>query len=89
MAATDQVSTTLDDEVVILNLSTGTYFGLNEVGTTIWETLAQPRTIPELRDAVAGEFDVSTEVAERDVRALVDGLIDAGLVTRIRPADRS
>jgi hypothetical protein len=32
VAATDQVSTTLDDEVVVLNLSTGTYFGLNEVG---------------------------------------------------------
>lgn len=88
MVAPDQVSTTLDDEVVILNLATGTYFGLNEVGSTIWETLARPRTILELRDAVAREFAVSTEAAERDVRALVDGLIEAGLLTRIGPADQ-
>jgi len=88
IAVTDQMSTTLEGEVVILNLATGTYFGLNDVGTVIWETLDQPRTMPELRDAMLREFDVSSEVAETDLTRLIEELIAAGLVRRVGPSDQ-
>ncbi len=80
VAVDDNPSTNLDGETVILNLSRGTYFGLNEVGTIVWQALQQPATISDLRDAVVREFEVAAEVAEADVRSLLAEMIDAGLV---------
>ena len=80
VAVDDNPSTNLDGETVILNLSRGTYFGLNDVGTIVWQALQQPATIADLRDAVVREFEVAAEVAEADVRSLLVEMIDAGLV---------
>ena len=80
VAVDDNPSTNLDGETVILNLSRGTYFGLNDVGTIVWQALQQRATIADLRDAVVREFEVAGEVAEADVRSLLAEMIDAGLV---------
>ena len=39
VAIADQASVDLDDEAAILNLKTGVYFGLNEVGAWIWRLI--------------------------------------------------
>ncbi len=80
VAVDDNPSTNLDGETVILNLSRGTYFGLNDAGTIVWQALQRPATIADLRDAVVREFEVAAEVAEADVRSLLAEMIDAGLV---------
>ena len=42
-----QVSSCLDDEVAILNLESGMYFGLDEVGAFIWEALNEPQAMEQ------------------------------------------
>jgi hypothetical protein len=68
------------EETVLLNLKTEKYLGLNETGTAIWKALAEARTIQEAYDAVLGEFDVDPQELERDVRELVDALIEQHLI---------
>lgn len=70
----DVVSRVLDGEAVLLDLASGTYFGLNEVGTRVWELLEQPRTPAELRAALLAEFDVSEDVLARDLEELLGTL---------------
>ena len=70
----------LEGEAVLLNLDTGIYFGLNEVGTRMWRLLEQHGQLDAVRDAIVGEFDVNASTAERDVLALVGALQDKGLV---------
>lgn len=80
VAARDQVSAELDGEAVILGLADGIYYGLDPVGAFAWALLERPRTVAELRDAVAAEFDVDAPTAERDLLALLDEMAARGLV---------
>ena len=43
-AAGEQASCDLTGEAVILNLRSGQYFSLNDVGTRIWNLIQEPKT---------------------------------------------
>jgi len=85
VAISDQVSCRLDDETVLLELKNGTYYGLNSVGSTIWELIQQPRSIKAVYCAVLEQFDVDSESCRRDVLRLIGELQGAGLV-ELNPA---
>ena len=80
VAAPDQVSSELAGESVILNLKTGLYFGLNEVGAKIWEQIQSPKTFQEICNAIIAEYEVSEEECKKDVEELLDEMITAQLV---------
>ena len=70
----------LDDEMVLLNLDTETYFGLDEVGARMLEAL---RSAPSVDAAVAElteEYDVEEATLRQDVMALLERLVENGLV---------
>lgn len=79
-AARSQVSTVLDGEAVLLELDRGIYFGLNEVGTRVWELVQQPRDVEAIRDAVCGEYEVTPDRCLADVIGLLVRMRDEGLV---------
>jgi Coenzyme PQQ synthesis protein D (PqqD) len=68
------------DETVILDLVSGTYYGLDVVGARIWQLIASGQTIPEICDTIFAEYVVERELLERDVRALIQSLADQKLV---------
>jgi hypothetical protein len=72
--------TEFGDEVVLLNLRDGVYYGLEDVGARIWTMLRQPVTIQTLCEAIVSEFDVAQDRCERDVRAIVSDLLENGLI---------
>lgn len=80
VATRKQVSCDLGAEAAILNMKTSVYYGLNPVGASIWRLLREPRSIGEIRDAVAEEYDVELNRAEKDLLGLVKELLDEGLV---------
>lgn len=76
------VARKLDDEMVLLNLDSGEYFGLNDTGTRIWELLADGRGRDEVVRRLIEEFEVAAEVASDHVAALCEELLEAGLLAR-------
>ncbi len=76
----DVVFRELDGESVLLNLATGIYFGLDEVGTRIWQLIEEHGRLSEVRDAVTREFAVDSETAGRDLVDLVREMSSRGLV---------
>ena len=80
VAVPNQVSSSLGDEAVILELSRGIYYGLNEVGARIWSLLKEPRPAGEIRDAIVDEYDVEPATASRDVIVLLSELLERGLI---------
>jgi hypothetical protein len=80
VATSSQVSCELADEVMILNLNDGVYYGLDAVGTRIWELLQEQRPVTEMRDTLLAEFEVTEERCERDLLRLLNELIEARLV---------
>jgi Coenzyme PQQ synthesis protein D (PqqD) len=80
-AVPDQVSGNLGEEAVILHVTKGVYYGLNEVGATVWNLIQQrPRSVREVCDAVAEEFAVDPDRCEQDVTTLLEKLLDEGLI---------
>ncbi len=64
--AESQVSSRLGDEVAILELDQGVYFGLNPTGARIWELLANPVTAKDIHATIVAEYQVEDETARRD-----------------------
>ena len=72
---------TVGAETVILDLASGTYFGLDPIGARIWHLLGEGRTLAQACDAMQASHDVSREDIERDVIALVEALQAKQLVS--------
>ena len=75
----DAVFRDLDGEAVILHLDSGTYFGLNAVGTRIWQLMERDGRLTAVLDDLRTEYDASPDVLERDLLDLVARLVDARL----------
>jgi hypothetical protein len=69
------VSRALGDETVILELASGSYFGLDEVGTRMWTLLGEGRSLDETCDVLLGEYAVERDRLEADLLALADQLM--------------
>jgi hypothetical protein len=70
----------LGDEAILLDLETETYFGLNPVGNRILQLLASGRSIGETLETLLAEYDVPPGELERDVLALIEDLVQKGLL---------
>ncbi len=71
----------LGGEAVLLDLKTETYFGLNPVGTRMWELITSGEcSLGEAIDTLLGEFDVERERLEADLLRLAGELAAAGLI---------
>ncbi|MDJ0616366.1 MAG: lasso peptide biosynthesis PqqD family chaperone [Calothrix sp. MO_192.B10] len=80
VVAKKQISSDLAGEAVILQLSTGIYYGLNPVGASIWNLIQQSKTVEEIKNAILEEYEVESEQCESDVLALLQELEAKGLI---------
>lgn len=79
-AIKDQVSTSLEDEAVILNLKDGVYYGLNPVGARVWELLQEPRTVREILNILLEEYEVAPQRCGQDLLDLLKELAAKKLI---------
>jgi hypothetical protein len=86
-AGDDVLARDIEGDTVLLSMTQAEYFGLNPTGTRIWQLLQQPRQLRDVRDTLAGEFDVELAMLEKDVLAVVADLVTHGLA-RIVSNDR-
>lgn len=80
VAVKDQIYRDLEGEAVILNLKSGMYYGLNEVGVRVWQLLREPTSVKEIRDTLLGEYEVESDQCEHELLALLQDLTDNGLI---------
>ncbi len=76
----DVVFRDLAGEAVILNLATGTYFGLDSVGTRFWHLMAEHGSTEKVIEGLLAEYEVEEGQLRRDLDALIRQLMDKGLV---------
>lgn len=74
------------DETVILDLSNGTYYGLDAVGTRVWALISQGLALDEVCTRMLDEFAVDRDTLLYDLSALVDELLSRGLLVQVDQA---
>jgi Coenzyme PQQ synthesis protein D (PqqD) len=77
----DVVAREVGEETMLLDLASGTYFGLNPVGGRFWQLLEEGRSVSEARDTLLGEFDVEEAILDSDLTALLEEMAGKGLVS--------
>jgi|KBSSwiStaDraftv2_1062776.scaffolds.fasta_scaffold1152427_2 hypothetical protein len=74
------ISTEIDSELVALDVTKGVCYGLNRIGTRIWQLIETPRSAREIADILLSEFDVPPEVCLEQTLNLLRELAAAELV---------
>ena len=68
------------EEIIILNMETGDYLGLNSVGAAIWELLKTPQSAEQIIEKLHAEFDVDTETCFRETLEYLKKIEELGLL---------
>jgi len=61
VTAKDQLSCDLAGEAAILDVKSGTYYGLNAIGARIWNLIQNPKHVKEVLGVLLAEYDVETD----------------------------
>jgi len=75
-----KISADLEGEEIILDMESGQYFGLNEVGQFIWKQLERPCSFRVILRSMLSEYDVTEEECRSDLKIFLKGMVGAGLV---------
>jgi len=70
----------VDEEAIMMNINTGEYHNINEIGNMIWELLESPISFEMICQAIMETYEVSQEVCEAEVMRFIQELLDKKLV---------
>jgi coenzyme PQQ synthesis protein D (PqqD) len=76
----DVLVSRLQEESVILNLDSERYFGLDDVGTRMLSVLSTSESIEAAYESLLDEYDVDGHELRQDLLALVESLVQQGIV---------
>ena len=76
----DVISQEVSGETVLLDLESENYFGLDEVGTRIWQLIKETNDLEAIFNTLLAEYDVSEERLRGDLDALLGEIAGLGLV---------
>jgi len=72
-------------EMVLLDLDSEEFFGLDGVGARVFELLEEPQRFDDVLGTLLREYDVDRETLTADVNALVADLVARKLVVIVTP----
>ena len=78
--SSDQVSTDLGGEAVILGIQSQEYFGLEDVGVRIWGIIREPKTVRDILNTLLNDYDVEPKRCESDLLAVLQEMAEEGLI---------
>ena len=70
----------VDGEMVLLDMESENYFGLDEVGTSIWLAMQDKETLKEVFEVLLEQYEVEADMLENDLSDFVGKLEESGLV---------
>jgi len=73
----------IDGEAIIMNLSNGLYFSMDNVGADVWLLVERRHSASEMAETIAARYNVSSEVTLADVSTLLQELLHEDLVVTI------
>ena len=76
----DVISQEVSGETVLLDLQTENYFGLDEVGTRIWQLIKETDDLKAIFNTLLDEYEVSEDRLQNDMGVLLGEISELGLI---------
>jgi hypothetical protein len=76
------IQSNIADEVVMLDVDSGFYFGLNSVGSVIWSYLKEPISLQELIEKMMNQFDVDPLTCEKETGEFLMQLLEKNIIRK-------
>ena len=77
------VQSKIGEEVVMLDMDSGFYFGLNSVASVIWGMLSNEIDFESLINQLMTQFEVERSLCEADTKELLDQLLEKNIIRRV------
>lgn len=74
------IAVDMDSEKVMLNIDTGKYFALDQIGRHIWELIESPCCVSKITEVLVEQYEVDQVTCQSDVLAFLETLSNKGLV---------
>lgn len=74
------VAVDMEGETVMLSIEKGKYYGMDPVGSKIWNLINESRSLSGLIELLVGEYEVEAEQCKNDVLKFLQYLVEEGLV---------
>ena len=69
----------IDGEMVLLDMHSEHYFGLDEVGTSIWYAMEKTQMLEEIVEMLWIQYEVDKDILRKDVIHFIEALVNTGL----------
>ena len=73
----------MDDQIIVADMQSGHYLGLDGVGARVWDLIGEGATRQGIVKRLLSEYEVPTDVLERDVATLLQDLLERRLIERV------
>lgn len=82
--ASEVLSSKIDDEAILMSIEADSYFGLDPVGSRIWEILsAEAKTVDELFALLKEEYEVEENQCKEDVFHFIQDMVSRKLIRQV------
>jgi len=71
----------VDDEMIIMDVESENYFGLDAIGTQMWQILVEDSSLANLKKMILKMYNVKEDVLEQDIEIFISKLLKNKLIT--------
>ena len=83
----DVVSSDIDGETVMMSIEQGKYYGMDSIGSRIWELIKEPITMTDLCCKLVDEFDIDIPTCTKDVMKFMEQMDEEHLIKVVDEKD--
>jgi Coenzyme PQQ synthesis protein D (PqqD) len=69
-----------DQDLIMVSIATGSYYGLSDVGREIWDAIERPIRISDLVADLTASYEIDSGSCEQQTLSFLEALLDEGLV---------
>jgi len=78
--STEVIASEVEDEVVMMSLKNGKYYGLDNIGGDIWKMLEEPQSVIDVCRKLMQEYKVDIDTCKKDVLVFIEDLIEQEII---------
>lgn len=71
----------MGNETVLMDMASGDYLGLNEVGSSIWKIIAKPISVSEVCSALMEKYDIDAATCQAETLKYLNQLVAENMIT--------